>query len=203
MTETIRQTEAKGRRLPIVAITANAMQGEAQRCLARGMDDYLSKPLRMVELAPMLQKWLPLESRRLQALPALPPVADTDTDTDTVPGQLLPAWDAHTLSETVGDNPDMHRRFLERYLGNADKQVVDIMVATAAGELSAASEVAHSLKSSSGMVGALRLAELCEQIETAGCAGDGPACRSLSDGLALTLAQARDCITQHLGNLVA
>jgi CheY-like chemotaxis protein len=45
--------------MPIVAVTANAMQGEAQRCFDRGMDSYLSKPLRMNELAATLNKWLP------------------------------------------------------------------------------------------------------------------------------------------------
>ena len=60
LTSAIRANEPRGVRLPIVAITANAMQGEAQRCLTAGMDDYLSKPLRMNELAPMLFKWLPL-----------------------------------------------------------------------------------------------------------------------------------------------
>ena len=192
LTETIRQTEAKGRRLPIVAITANAMQGEAQRCLARGMDDYLSKPLRMAELAPMLQKWLPLATWRLDAVPVLP------LEADAAPGQLLPGWDPHTLGQTVGDNPTMHRRFLEKYLLNAEKQVAAIIAATDAGELSAAAEVAHSFKSSSGMVGALRLGELCEQIETAGCAGDEMVCSTLRDDLVLALAQAQASITQHL-----
>ena len=60
LTQAIRLAESGGTRLPIIAITANAMQGEAQRCLARGMDDYLSKPMRMTELAAMLQKWLPV-----------------------------------------------------------------------------------------------------------------------------------------------
>ena len=58
LTAAIRQTEPHGTRLPIIAITANAMQGEAERCRERGMDDYLSKPLRMQELAPMLERWL-------------------------------------------------------------------------------------------------------------------------------------------------
>jgi signal transduction histidine kinase/FixJ family two-component response regulator len=59
LTAAIRAAESVGTRLPIIAITANAMQGEAQRCRERGMDGYLSKPLRMTELAPMLEKWLP------------------------------------------------------------------------------------------------------------------------------------------------
>jgi PAS domain S-box-containing protein len=62
LTDAIRAAEPAGTRLPIIAITANAMQGEAQRCRERGMDDYLSKPLRMGELAPLLTKWLPLQA---------------------------------------------------------------------------------------------------------------------------------------------
>ena len=70
LTAAIRRSAPPGQRFPIVAITANAMQGEAQRCLALGMDDYLSKPLRMIELSPMLNKWLP------QAQPK--PVSDNE-----------------------------------------------------------------------------------------------------------------------------
>jgi len=62
LTALIRQEEGSGPRKPIIAVTANAMQGEAKRCLDCGMDDYLSKPLRMNELGPMLAKWLPLVS---------------------------------------------------------------------------------------------------------------------------------------------
>jgi PAS domain S-box-containing protein len=59
LTQAIRNAEAQGTRLPIIAVTANAMQGEAQRCLELGMDDYLSKPLRMAELCVKLEKWMP------------------------------------------------------------------------------------------------------------------------------------------------
>jgi len=59
LTEAIRKAERPGEHAPIIAITANAMQGEAERCRERGMDDYLSKPLRMQELNDKLQRWLP------------------------------------------------------------------------------------------------------------------------------------------------
>jgi CheY-like chemotaxis protein len=62
LTQAIRSTEAQGTRLPIIAVTANAMQGEGQRCLKQGMDDYLSKPLRMAELSEKLKKWLPVST---------------------------------------------------------------------------------------------------------------------------------------------
>jgi PAS domain S-box-containing protein len=61
LTDAIRKSEAPGVHIPIIAITANAMQGEAERCRERGMDDYLSKPLRMQELDDKLRRWLPLE----------------------------------------------------------------------------------------------------------------------------------------------
>ncbi len=62
LTQAIRSMEAQGTRLPIIAVTANAMQGEGQRCLKQGMDDYLSKPLRMAELCEKLKKWLPVST---------------------------------------------------------------------------------------------------------------------------------------------
>ncbi len=58
LTALIRKEEVSGSHMPIIAVTASAMLGEAQRCLDCGMDDYLSKPLRMNELGPMLAKWL-------------------------------------------------------------------------------------------------------------------------------------------------
>jgi CheY-like chemotaxis protein len=59
LTQAIRAQEPAGTHLPIIAVTGNAMKGEAQRCLAVGMDDYLSKPLTMQVLGAMLAKWLP------------------------------------------------------------------------------------------------------------------------------------------------
>ncbi len=191
LTEAIRQAEPAGTRLGIVAITANAMQGEAQRCLARGMDDYLSKPLRMQELAPMLHKWLPLARQYLPAAQA-----------DIQPTQLQ-VWDASTLGEMVGDNPALHKRLLEKFLASAEQQVQSIVLASDAGDFNAAADVAHALKSASRMVGALQLGELCEQLETAGSASDSAACQTLGANLAQTLAQARLHITEHLKVLSA
>ncbi len=200
LTEAIRKAEPAGTRLPIIAITANAMQGEAERCSARGMDDYLSKPLRMVALGPMLEKWLPLTAQQRQERMeivvgvAVASVADTDS-------AELPVWDATTLGQLVGDNPHMHRRWLGKFIINADKQVSAILDALATGELNAAADEAHSLKSAARMVGALRFGELCEAIETAGSAGDWPACKALGHELGPALAVVKDCILRHLEDL--
>ena len=197
LTANIRQNEPAGQRLPIIAITANAMQGEAQRCRDRGMDDYLSKPLRMEDLAPMLDKWLPLplldafaeSSDSTAGLAALTPdtgigpadSADSTVAADPMSATLaasavepepvlaskLPVWDAATLVAMVGDNPKLHLRLLAKFLENAEQQMDELQQAARDGNFAAAADLAHSLKSSARMVGALALGELCESAESA------------------------------------
>jgi CheY-like chemotaxis protein len=198
LTEAIRNTEPTGTHLPIIAITANAMQGEAQRCRERGMDDYLSKPLRMNELGPMLHKWLPLVSDVASAgsagvtNAAAPAQATASINTFAV-------WNPATLTELVGENPGMHKRLLDKFLINAQVQVTEMTAAAHANDTTTLGGVAHTLKSAARSVGALALGELCQQLETAGKAGDAPACSELAQGLAGQFASARAQIHGHLG----
>ena len=198
LTEAIRNTEPTGTHLPIIAITANAMQGEAQRCRERGMDDYLSKPLRMNELGPMLHKWLPLVSDVASAgsagvtNAAAPAQATASINTFAV-------WNPATLTELVGENPGMHKRLLDKFLINAQTQVTEMTAAALANDTITLGRVAHTLKSAARSAGALVLGELCQQLETAGQAGDAPACAELAQGLAGQLAAASAQIHGHLG----
>lgn len=182
LTAAIRQSEPAGKRFPIVAITANALQGEAQRCLAQGMDDYLSKPIRMMELSPLLDKWLLLPSKRAESIQVVKTWIE------------MPVWDAHTLEEMVGDSPEMQARLLKIFLADARKQVVSIELAVIAGDLRMTADVAHALKSAARMVGALQMGELCEEIETLGAGNDAPACYALVKGLDAVFLAAQDKI---------
>ena len=212
LTEAIRQGEPNGARLPIIAITANAMQGEAERCRERGMDDYLSKPLRLVELGPMLAKWMPAEQAKQpkqpeqtkvggEALIAATPPADLPAPmvNDGGSANTLAIWDSTTLTDLVGDNPAMHQRLLGKFLLNAQEQVTAMAVATAAGDATGAAGIAHTLKSAARSVGALALGELCQAMETAGRAGDAQACSALAAGLAGEFAATKAEINGHLG----
>jgi PAS domain S-box-containing protein len=190
LTAAIRQAEPRGTRLPIVAITANAMQGEAQRCIERGMDDYLSKPLRLNELGPMLSKWLPLAPELPQDSADASPQADMPTK--------FSIWDATTLAQLVGDNPALHRRLLEKFLLQAADQVASIGVAAAAGDIGSMGDVAHTLKSAARSVGALALGDLCQRLENTARAGDPPTFMALALGLPASLAAASDSIRRGL-----
>jgi len=202
LTAAIRESEQPGRRLPIIAITANAMQGEAQRCLQAGMDDYLSKPLRLAELAPMLEKWLPLPAgleEIAKMVQDAPEVIASNAVLTSATG-IFDIWNCNTLSELVGDNDSLHRRLLEKFLLNASHQVIRIEAQALAGDATQAANVAHMLKSAARSVGALALGELCQQIETAGLTNEAAHCAALATGLASAFAQAQARIHAHLGH---
>ena len=177
LTAAIRRAEPEGTRLPIIAVTANAMQGEAERCCQRGMDDYLSKPLRLNELAPMLAKWLPLliqPDGSTQAAPLPPEESRAEGSAEVA------VWDANALTELVGNNPALHRRLVQKFLLNAQTQVREIQAAALAGDLPTLAGLAHTLKSAARSVGAMALGSLCQSLETAGRSNDGWACNTLA-----------------------
>ena len=196
LTQAIRTLEPAGTRMPIIAITANAMQGEAERCSERGMDDYLSKPLRMSELAPMLDKWLPdpMDGQVADAthIEASEPVTEPEPD--------FAIWNPATLTALVGDNPGIHKRLLEKFLVSAEKQVSEITEAAATGDATTLANVAHTLKSGARSVGALRLGALCQALETAGRAGGVGACRDLAAGLDVGFGEAAAAIRNGIAN---
>ncbi len=199
LTAAIRAEEAPGLRRPIIAVTANAMRGEVQNCLACGMDDYLSKPLRLQELGPMLAKWLPLANDVPSGLAAQPPqrvapVATAAQDSGVPQPQPLPIWNAAALGLLVGDNPGLHERLLTKFLTNATGQVKVIAEAAQADAMHQAALVAHTLKSSARAVGAFSLGEVCEQLETAGLAGDMATWQALAARLEDVYAPTREAI---------
>jgi CheY-like chemotaxis protein len=201
LTAAIRQAPDNSPHRPIIAVTANAMQGEVTRCLASGMDDYLSKPLRLHELEHMLAKWLPEPEREREpetdtaAAPATATPASTQVpERPQAPQQPQPPdWDATQLSQLIGDNPAMQHRLLAKFLVNTRNQLVSLQRAAEAGDSQACKSLAHALKSACRTTGAMALGELCQQLEAAGKARDLSACQRLSACLpsAFALAQTR------------
>ena len=162
LTAAIRQAEAGQRHMPIVALTANALKGEAKRCLELGMDDYMTKPVQLATLKAMLHHWMPATGAPTPQVPA--------------PAQAVAAapalvLDVRVLQALVGDDPEVIGEFLRDFRASAAEAAVQLRAACQAGQGAAVEAIAHRLKSSSRSVGALALGELCAGLEMAGQAG--------------------------------
>ena len=150
----IRSQERSARRIPILALTANAQKEEAQRCQLVGMNQYLTKPLQLSDLKSALEAWLPAAplSPSMQAVRGRNPSAIVDLS---------------VLERFVGDDPQVISEFVREFRENL------IVIAR---ELSADRSLlnpenvgvhAHRLKSSARTMGAIGLGDLCEQVEAA------------------------------------
>jgi CheY-like chemotaxis protein/HPt (histidine-containing phosphotransfer) domain-containing protein len=174
---TIRAEEAAGappsRRLPIVALTANALRGEAEGARARGMDDYLTKPLQIELLRKALDRWLPPHRASLAA------TAERSADPPA-----LPVLEIAALEQIVGSDPAQIREPLACYRDSTAGQIDDLRLAAQAIDLARVAAVAHKLKSSARSVGARALGELFERIEAASESGNAPRVTALMSAVA-------------------
>jgi diguanylate cyclase (GGDEF)-like protein len=110
----------------------------------------------------------------------------------------LAVWDATTLSNMVGTDADINHRMLSMFVRDATQQVRAIELAVAAGDLALAAKLAHELKTSARMVGALQMGQLCEDIETAGDDADVMTCSSLSHRLGPAFMCVKALIQLHI-----
>jgi CheY-like chemotaxis protein len=175
-THEIREREGvTKRRTPIIALTAHAFTGEAQKVRAAVMDDLLTKPVTPQVLDATLQKWMSVAATgRVRSL-ALQSVANDGAPIRFVDAE--PANDRPTPADPAEGEPsliDQRRspRLLQTFLRNVGGQVDALVAASAGGDLPAIRAHAHKLKGSASSLGALRLSKLCEAIQLAADRGE-------------------------------
>ncbi|HCK81881.1 MAG TPA: response regulator [Candidatus Competibacter sp.] len=155
---------AAGARMPVIALTANALIGDRELCLAAGMDDYLTKPFTAAQLNGILERWLPRRGTASEHT-ASPPPADNQEKALLDPAQLaqIRALDRGGAS-VLG-------RIITLFLESAPGQIAAIRAAVQAGDSARVRAVAHPLKSASANLGAIQFSKLCGQLELRGKEG--------------------------------
>jgi len=163
-TAEIRRKEADGERTPIIAMTASAMKGDRERCLAAGMDDYVSKPVNEAELVAVLER----HSRGYRDDPA-----DDPPRTPVGPGDDL---DISVVDQLLGlavqAGTDLLPELARLFDGEAVKRLSTMREAVSVGDAASLAAAAHALKSSAASLGARHVASSCQHLETLGHAGN-------------------------------
>ncbi len=162
-TRRIRELEGNGARTPIVALTANAMMGQLERCLEAGMDDYLTKPLDITRLQDVLDRFMAAADRDAQTL--LTP-APASTGEFAVRARL---------AEIADGDEEFAAELLTTFLLGAEEMLQEMHNAARAGDLSTLGRAAHKLKGAAANLHVEELASMAQTMEARARAGSGGA----------------------------
>ena len=199
LSRSIRAIEAgrKAGPVPIIACTANALAGQAEKCLAAGMDDCLVKPVDLAQMSNKLDQWLPL--------PRATAHRTADLGRPSPNGSVL---DRDVLAELSGGDAMVERSILGAFREANDQDIGALKRAVIDHDLLGVTRTAHRISGASKMIGALGLADVCARMERAGRTGDWTSiaadmgalqreCVRLDAGLFINLESSRNALAGH------
>ena len=191
-TQEIRRREMGRTRIPIIAMTANSMQGERENCLKAGMDDYLAKPLRKQQLHEALARWV-----------VVPPVEPAGGPR---PKRQVAVVKTSLLDETtIGELENLDRAMLSHlttlYFTQTAGQMAALGRAIDGEEFGTVGQVAHKLKGSSYAIGARRVAEILAEIEAAARGEDKGEAQELVATLRCGLSDTQTALASRLDRI--
>jgi two-component system, sensor histidine kinase and response regulator len=164
---------APPRHLPIIAVTANALESDREKCLQAGMDDYIAKPLKPAELSEVLERWT-VDAKDT----ALPPEGagaayEADEDGHSIHEDPLDSDVLAGLRELLQDGePDLLAELVEMFVSDTGPRLAALREAVESGDASGVKRTAHAVKGSAGNMGARNMSNLAADLEDIGASGD-------------------------------
>ncbi len=184
-THAIRKQEAASRQhIPIIAMTANAMQGDRERCLEAGMDDYLSKPITPQALSAMLEKWLSPENR--------PP------SSSAAPGAMPDIIDMARLTDMFGDDTEIIDELLTVFLSTTAPLLDKLKIAIDRADFQEIRAIGHQIAGAAGNLGISPLHTLGKAAEQAAIQNDIGQARRVHASMLEAFGQTSDFVKHHL-----
>jgi PAS domain S-box-containing protein len=189
------QSAVPNHAIPIIAMTARAMQGDRERCLAAGMNDYVTKPVSPRLLAEALDKWLPQGSAAtMDRVPVVPAGAAS------LPAQesVAPVFDRAGMMSRLMNDEDLAKEILAAFLEDIPRQIAALRSYLESGDARGAERQAHNLKGAAATVGGERLRDVAFEMEKAGKAGDLSAAAGHLAGLDAQFDRLKQELTKEL-----
>jgi PAS domain S-box-containing protein len=158
--------------IPIIAMTAHAMQGDREKCIAAGMNDYISKPVNPQELADTLDKWLPQEGEGRQETRDIVAADTVDGAGEVTESTASLVFDKAGMMERLMDDEDLAKTIIGAFLEDIPRQIQSLKDFLEAGDVSVVERQAHTIRGASASVGGEALLGVAFDMEKAAKAGN-------------------------------
>ena len=192
VTELRLQETGGDQRAPVIAITANALEADVEKCFEVGIDDVIAKPVELEELRDVLEKWVSVKEIQVGT-------AELQNNVDL---PVENAIDLNVLTQSTGDKPDLHRHLLRSYREALGNELDNIQQAFAWKNSEQIAEYTHKLKSSSRSLGAMAMAQVCQHLEAKANEADWDIIEKLMPALQRYAAEVTDYIDIFIGDSV-
>jgi CheY-like chemotaxis protein/HPt (histidine-containing phosphotransfer) domain-containing protein len=207
-TQAVRERQRKTSQFPnyhppiiIVAMTASAMVGDRDKCLASGMDDYIAKPVRPEDVRTAIERWgARVQEAQNATTPAVAPESKTATNIMSDTTNNPPPVDVERLMEFSDGTPESLRELITLYLDQTRKQLDQLLVAVQASDAPEVRRIAHSSAGANATCGMITLAPLLRELEHLGDAGQLDPAPALCQRCETEFTRVREVLNSLLAN---